>query len=238
MHEKHHHTPSSSSRTKEKYYPTVFLLLLGLRSTCSICLPFSVVVFSPRRKQQPYWVARAHRPSQKSQSVFNELCVCGSQPEAFHSWPVGISFSPLSSAYLLPLCFSLLIILSFRLIRNGAESRLLMFSKAFIYHQAFYLPFSFIPGEERGQNKLHQSTDTKTSVIFCIINPYFTFVASHRSNKQFPPVVWSCADSTSSSGTTICVYVKQEEEGAPSFTWCAAYGYFTPVEPRGSSLID
>lgn len=155
MHEKHHHTPSSSSRTKEKYYPTVFLLLLGLRSTCSICLPFSVVVFSPRRKQQSYWVARAHPPSQKSQSVFNELCVCGSQPEAFHYWPVGISFSPLSSAYLLPLCFSLLNILSFRLIRNGAESLLLMFSKAFIY------PSSFIPGEERGKNKLHQSTALK-----------------------------------------------------------------------------
>lgn len=112
---------------------------------------------------------------QKSQSVFNELCVCGSQPEAFQYWPVGISFSPLSSAYLLPLCFSLLIILSFRLIRNGAESLLLMFSKAFIY------PSSFIPGEEWGKNKLHQSTGFKTSVIFCIINPYFTFVASQQT---------------------------------------------------------
>lgn len=184
---------------RRKNATPLFLLLLGLGSTCSICLPFSVVVFSPRRKQQPYWVARAHPPSQKSQSVFNELCVCGSQPEAFHDWPVGISFSPLSSAYFLPLCYSLLIILSFRLIRNGAESLLLMFSKAFIY------PLSFIPGEEQGKNKVHQSTSTNTSVIFCIINPYFTFVASHRSNKQLPPVVWSCVDATSSSDTTLCL---------------------------------
>lgn len=99
--------------------PPVFLLLLGLCSTCSICLLFSVVVFSPCRKQQPYWASCTCLPALKSQSVFNELCICGSQPEAFHYWPVGISFSSLWFASLLALCFYLLIILSFRLIGNG-----------------------------------------------------------------------------------------------------------------------
>lgn len=44
-------------------------------------------------------------PAQRSPSVFNELCVCGSQPEAFHHWPVGICFSLPSRVFLLPFIF-------------------------------------------------------------------------------------------------------------------------------------
>lgn len=48
----------------------------------------------PYRDDRCQWLSPApFCPSaHRGPSVFNELCVCGSQPEAFH-WPVGICFS-------------------------------------------------------------------------------------------------------------------------------------------------
>lgn len=148
MHETHHHSPSSSSLTKGNGAPLCLVCCWVFAPHAPFVSLSLVVVFSSCRTQQQHcWVSRARPPAQKSPFVFNELCACGSQPEAFHSWPVGISFSPLTSASCLPLFFSLLIILSFRLIRAGVVwySVCRWISPSYI-KQSLYLPINLYYG--------------------------------------------------------------------------------------------
>lgn len=85
-------------------YPCLLFCLFLLRS-----LPL------PHRDEQCRWVSLSpYCPAQKSQSVFNELCVCGSQPGAAHYWPVGICFSLPS-----PVCLLLLYSLSLPIYRSS-----------------------------------------------------------------------------------------------------------------------
>lgn len=96
-------------------FPSAFVSLhhiLRLSVFLYCCFDCSLTIPLPHRKHQCHWVSLAPYcpPAQKSQSVFNELCVCGSQPEAVHYWPVGICFSlpsPVSFLLLCALFFSL-----------------------------------------------------------------------------------------------------------------------------------